>query len=207
MAIVKMNKFTLLAFESQRVKLLEKLQNFAEVEFVNLQDENFLNENESLAELNKDNSGSEYVGCEDELSMAKFTLNYLREFVPQKSGLKALKEGKKTLTPKELEEAVKNCDFKAICDKVKEKENSIAELEHEKAKLQTNIDSMIPWEAFDVPFSELKSMKNPYFLGSLPKQYEESLTEEFDNYYYEVISKDNDDLFMFLLCDKDEKRK
>lgn len=205
MAIVKMNKFTLLAFESQRVELLKKLQNFAEVEFVDMQDENFLNKNEELAQLNKDNSGSEYVGCEDELSMAKFTLNYLREFVPQKSGLKALKEGKKTLTTKELEEAVKSCDFKAICDKVKEKEDTIAELEHEKAKLQTNIDSMLPWEAFDVPFSELKSMKNPYFLGSLPKQYEESLAEEFGNYYYEIISRDNDDLFMFLLCDKDEK--
>ena len=31
MAIVKMKKFTLLAFESQRAKLLEKLQSFAEV--------------------------------------------------------------------------------------------------------------------------------------------------------------------------------
>ena len=39
MAIVKMNKFTLLAFESQRVELLKKLQGSAEVEFVNLQDE------------------------------------------------------------------------------------------------------------------------------------------------------------------------
>ena len=205
MAIVKMNKFTLLAFESQRVELLKKLQNFAEVEFVNLQDENFLNENEDFADLNKDNSGSEYVGCEDELSMAKFTLNYLREFVPQKSGLKALKEGKKTLTPKELEDAVKNCDLKAICDKVKEKENEIAELEHKKAKLQSNIDLVMPWKAFDAPFGELQSMKNPYFLGSVPKQYKESLTEEFKDMYYEIIFEDNDDLYLFLLCNKDEK--
>lgn len=40
MAIVKMNKFTLLAFESKKNELLERIQNFSEVEFINLQDEN-----------------------------------------------------------------------------------------------------------------------------------------------------------------------
>ena len=48
MAIVKMKKFTLLGFESQKAKLLEKLQGFSEVEFINLQDENLLENNEIL---------------------------------------------------------------------------------------------------------------------------------------------------------------
>ena len=205
MAIVKMNKFTLLAFESQRVELLKKLQGFAEVEFVNLQDEELLNNNEELCELIKANSDSEYVGCEDELSMAKFTLNYLRQYVPQKSGLKAMKEGKKELTFKELEDAVKNSNWKEICAKVKEKEDKISALEHEKSRLQNDIDVMKAWEAFDAPFAELKSIKSPYFLGSLPKQYEETLASELGNYYYEVVSKDNNDLYLFLLCDKSEK--
>ena len=42
MAIVKMNKFTLLSFESQKEKLIESLQGFSQVEFINLQDENFI---------------------------------------------------------------------------------------------------------------------------------------------------------------------
>ena len=43
MAIVKMNKFTLLAFESEKEKLLKKIQSSSEVEFINLQDEeNFI---------------------------------------------------------------------------------------------------------------------------------------------------------------------
>ena len=54
MAIVKMKKFTLLAFESQRAKLLEKLQSFAEVEFINLQDNDFLENNEDFKGLSKD---------------------------------------------------------------------------------------------------------------------------------------------------------
>lgn len=205
MAIVKMNKFTLLAFESQRAELLEKLQSFAEVEFVNLQDEELLNNNETLVDLNKDSSGSDYLGCEDELSMAKFTLNYLRQYVPQKSGLKAMKEGKRELTFSKLQETVLNTDWKAICAKVKEKEDEISRLEHEKSKLQNDIDVLKSWEAFDAPFSLLRSIKTPYFLGSLPKQYEETLASELGNFYYEVVSKDNDDLFLFLLCDESEK--
>ena len=62
-----MNKFTLLAFESQKAKLLEKLQGFAEVEFVNLQRDEVIENNEEFADLQKDNSGSEYAGCEDKI--------------------------------------------------------------------------------------------------------------------------------------------
>ena len=51
MAIVKMNKFTLLAFVSKKEKLLEKLQAFSNAEFINLQDENFLENKEITTAL------------------------------------------------------------------------------------------------------------------------------------------------------------
>ena len=54
MAIVKMNKFTLLTFESKKEELLRRLQGFSNVEFINLQDENLLESNEELQTLNKD---------------------------------------------------------------------------------------------------------------------------------------------------------
>ena len=54
MAIVKMNKFTLLAFESKKEALLEKLQGFSSAEFIDLQDENLLEDNELLQDLTKD---------------------------------------------------------------------------------------------------------------------------------------------------------
>ena len=51
MAIVKMNKFTLVTFESHKKELLRKLQGFSKVEFINLQDEEKLEKNEVLKEL------------------------------------------------------------------------------------------------------------------------------------------------------------
>lgn len=205
MAIVKMKKFTLLAFESQRAKLLERLQSFAEVEFINLQDNDFLENNEDFKDLNKDGLDLEYAECEEKLSKAKFALNFLREYVPKKSGLKALKEGKLELTLEELEEKVLNSDWELIFDKVKEREAIFNNLDNEKTKLQTIVDSLSPWEKFDASFEELESIKTPTFLGSIPKQNEESLISELSNCYVELISTNNDEVFFFAMCNVEEK--
>lgn len=205
MAIVKMKKFTLLAFESQRAELLEKLQAFAEVEFINLQDNDFLESNEDFKDLSKEGLDSEYAECEEKLSKAKFALNFLKEYVPQKSGLQALKEGKVELTLKELEEKVLNSNWEAIFDKVKEKEAEFNKLDNEKTKLQSTIDSLSPWENFDASFEELESLKIPKFLGSIPKQNEESLSSELENCYLEIVSSNNDETFFFVMCNTEQK--
>ena len=205
MAIVKMKKFTLLAFESQRAELLEKLQAFAEVEFINLQDNNFLESNEDFKDLSKEGLDSEYAECEEKLSKAKFALNFLKEYVPQKSGLQALKEGKVELTLKELEEKVLNSNWEAIFDKVKEKEAEFNKLDNEKTKLQSTIDSLSPWENFDASFEDLESLKIPTFLGSIPKQNEESLSSELENCYFEIVSSNNDETFFFVMCNTEQK--
>lgn len=205
MAIVKMKKFTLLAFESQRAELLEKLQAFAEVEFINLQDNDFLESNEDFKDLSKEGLDSEYAECEEKLSKAKFALNFLKEYVPQKSGLQALKEGKVELTLKELEEKVLNSNWEAIFDKVKEKEAEFNKLDNEKTKLQSTIDSLSPWENFDASFEDLESLKIPTFLGSIPKQNEESLSSELADCYFEIVSSNNDETFFFVMCNTEQK--
>lgn len=205
MAIVKMKKFTLLAFESQRAELLEKLQAFAEVEFINLQDNDFLESNEDFKDLSKEGLDSEYAECEEKLSKAKFALNFLKEYVPQKSGLQALKEGKVELTLKELEEKVLNSNWEAIFDKVKEKEAEFNKLDNEKTKLQSTIDSLTPWENFDASFEDLESLKIPTFLGSIPKQNEESLSSELSDCYLEIVSSNNDETFFFVMCNTEQK--
>ena len=96
MAIVKMNKFTLLSFESQKDNLLKKLQGFREVEFINLQNDEYIQGKEALEGLLKDEVDSEFAKCEEDLSKARFALEFLRAYVPQKSGLKAMREGKRT---------------------------------------------------------------------------------------------------------------
>lgn len=206
MAIVKMNKFTLLAFESQRAELLEKLQDFSEVEFTDLQSEvlNEENVNEEYEGLDFDNAGSSYEKCEEKLSKAKSTLKFLKEYVPQKSMIKSMREGKRELTLKELENAVLNSPFDEICSKVKDKENELAALESEKSKLQTEIESLKLIENFDAPLESLNDLKTPVFFGSIPKQYMDELAH-FDDYYIEIVSENDQDVYFLSMCNEDQK--
>ena len=209
MAIVKMNKFTLLAFESQKAKLLERLQGFAEVEFINLQNESLIEKYDEFVDLYKDSSETAYAECEDKLSMAKFALNFLKEYVPQQSSIKAMKEGKRELSLSELESIISKSEWEELYNGLKAKEEKILALENEKSKLEVISDSLKPWEQLNVSFEDLNSIKTPHFLGSVPKQYEEelqnTLNTEIADCYLEIISSDNQDLFFLVICDKDKE--
>ena len=205
MAIVKMNKFTLLAFESKKDILLEKLQGFSEVEFINLQNEDYLEDHEELKELMKDSVDSKYARSEEDLSKVRFTLEFLKKYVPQKSGLKAMREGKRALTLEELKAEVENSAWEELYEKVKEKDIHLANLDNEKTKLEGEIDSLKPLEGLDVSFEELNSMNTPYFLGSVAKQYEDELVSRLSKGYIEIISTDNQDVYFLALANKEDK--
>lgn len=206
MAIVKMNKFTLLAFESKKDELLEKLQSFSQAEFINLQDENLLENNEVFQDLAKDLVDPEIAKWEEELSKTKFVLQFLKNYVPQQSLMKSLRQEKASLSMEELEQKVQSSNWEAIYDKVKEKEDVLAKLDNEKTKLQGLVQSLKPYETFDAPLSSLKELNDTvYFLGSVANQYADSLQSGLNDCYLEIISKDNQDTYLFALANKDNK--
>ena len=194
MAIVKMNKFTLLTFESKKEKLLHRLQGFSNVEFINLQDENIIENNEAFQSLSKDEVDSNIAKYEEDLSKAKMTLDFLTSYMPKKSGLKALEDDKENLTIDELEEAVKNINWDEIYAKVKEKEDELHSIESKITKLEGEIEVLTPWQALDISFEALNELETvSSFIGSISKQYEEQLAEALGTEYVEIISRGNND--------------
>ena len=194
MAIVKMNKFTLLTFESKKEKLLHRLQGFSNVEFINLQDENIIENNEAFQSLSKDEVDSNIAKYEEDLSKAKMTLDFLTSYMPKKSGLKALEDDKENLTIDELEQAVKNINWDEIYVKVKEKEDELHSIESKITKLEGEIEVLTPWQALDISFEALNELETvSSFVGSISKQYEEQLTEALGTEYVEIISRGNND--------------
>ncbi|MGL5151509.1 MAG: V-type ATP synthase subunit I [Clostridium sp.] len=205
MAIVKMNKFTLLAFESHKDELLKKLQEFSNVEFVNLQDESAIESNKELQGLLKDDLDSEFVEYEEELSKAKFALEFLRSYVPKKSGLKALKDGKAEFTLEEIEEKVNNSEWHSIYAKLKEKEEELLGLDNEKSKLQVEVEALTPWQNFNASFEELNEVKSTHFLGSIPAIYEEEFNQVLNEEYVKEISRDNSDIYYLIISLKSKE--
>lgn len=207
-----MNKFTLIFFESQKEILMEKLQSFQGVQFINLQDEALSEKYEILKELKKDELSSEYAAYEDNLSKIRFCLEMLQEHIPEKSGLSTFLEDKKSLSYEVVKSKMESSEWKAIFSNLKEKENHINELLNEKTKLESEAEGLKGWIKLDIPFSDLKNLNMviPY-VGVISKQYEKEFindfNEELENGYYEVINVDNDDSYMLLLVYKSDENK
>ena len=73
-----MKKFTLLSFESNQDKILEGLQGFEGVQFIDLQDPEVIKENEIFETLDKDKAGKDLSEYEDSLSKVKFSYDLLK---------------------------------------------------------------------------------------------------------------------------------
>nr|DAP32060.1 MAG TPA: V-type ATP synthase subunit I [Caudoviricetes sp.] len=208
MAIVKMNKFTLLAFESEKEKLLKKIQSSSEVEFINLQDEEKVEGNEVFESLSKDDLDAETTLIEENVSKTRSALDFLKEFVAEVGGLKALKVGKESLTLDELEVKVENSNWEVVYSEVKKMERELATLENEKTKLLGEIEILEPWQSFDAPLGELNSFEKVVtFLGVISSQNLENMKNEieseFKESYIEVISNTDQDSYVFVMTMKE----
>ncbi|OOM07286.1 V-type ATP synthase subunit I [Clostridium saccharobutylicum] len=208
MAIVKMNKFTLLALEDKKDALLRRLQVFSNVEFINLQDENFIENNSIFNDLDKSEVDSQIAKWEEKLLKSKFLIEFLEKYVPKQSLLKSLCKEKISLTMEELEKTVSDSNWEGIYDKVKSKDNKLTELENDKNKFKGYVENLQPYEQFDAPLSSLEELRQTaYYLGSVSNQYEDSLQSALDDCYLEIISKDKQHTYFITLCNKENSKK
>ncbi|MBZ9608604.1 V-type ATP synthase subunit I [Clostridium estertheticum] len=189
MAIVKMSKFTLFAFESQKEALLDNFHKFENIQFVNLQE----SAEEDLQSLVKDSENEEVSHLEGEQAKVKFALDLLMKHSEKEGALKSLIKGKSSLDYEELETLAKKSNYKENYQKLKDRDNNLIQMKSEKAKINSEIGSLTPWISLDASFKDLKSLNSSIFLmGSLPKAFKDAFREEFESKipcsYLEVIS-------------------
>ena len=204
MAIVKMNKFTLLTFKSKQESLLERLQGLAEVEFINLQNEEIIEKNEVLQDLSKVQLEDSYVKFEEDLSKTKSALEFVSRYTPKKSMIKSYLEEKESATISGLEAKFKSIDWEESYLKIKEQEKNLNDIQSRITKLQGEIDVLKPWENLDASLESFKELKmTSYFLGSIAIQYENDLFEKLQSSYVEVVSRSSNDINVLVIANKD----
>lgn len=207
MAIVKMNKFTLYAFESQKEILLKELQKFEGVQFTNLQ-ENL--DDEEVSFLNTASDEELIMDNETQLSKIKFALDFLGKYVEKESGLKSLIEGKKAISFDELENKMKNNDWLIVYQDLKAKEEKLISQSNEISKLETEIETLKPWRNFDAPFNSIKnSSLLSYNLGSIPNEFKDRFYKEIDEKvpfsYIEVINQGKKEEYVLIVALKEQE--
>jgi len=208
MAIVKMSRFTLFAFESQKETLLDSLHRFENVQFTNLQKR----EEEHLQSLVKDSENEKVSFLEGEKAKVKFALDLLLKHTEKEGAIKSLIKGKSLFNYDELEALAKKSNYIENYKRLKEKDNKLIEMKNEKSKIITEIEELTPWLSLDVTFEELKTLNSSIFLmGSIPKAFKDNFREKFENEipysYLEIISEGKDGINLIALVYKEYEDK
>jgi V/A-type H+-transporting ATPase subunit I len=204
MAIVKMNRFSLFVFESDKENLLHELQKF---NYVHFQD---LKENTNYMEMGLENGKvpENIVRVDEEITKVKYGIEKLSKYDTRVTGLKAMKEGKEALEFTELEEKAESFNYQPIYERLKEVGSSIEALKSEKEKLNSAMNELKPWMDLDAAVSELSSVKQCITLtGTIPRNARESMEKELlemQYTYYEVIGEEKGYLYIFIISVKEE---
>ena len=185
MAIVKMKKFTLFAFEAERKRLLEELQRFG---YVNFSKSDSIEQFDYLKDVEISTVDNNYV---EESTRIKWMIDYVGRFIEKEKGLSALKKGPVVYTFSELEKKASSYDyipdFNILSDISKKVDSNNQRL----TAIDNTIKELSPWKSIKEPIVELNSFeKSKFIMGYLPtKNLEKFKTSTVDlkfTYFEEV---------------------
>ena len=205
MAIVKMSKFNLLVFNSERKNLLHKLQKFDEVHFMDLK------ENEELDEYDLENvkEPESIVVINEEINRINYAIEALSKYQKKDSALKVLKEGRTTLEFSEIEEKANKVDYKSICKQVIEINSDMDQLSQDIANTNIKIKEICPWIKLDVPIKNLMSLEHvKLMIGKFPARFKQKVEEGFvstEYTYFEVLSESGGNLYVLIITNDEEE--
>ena len=185
MAIVKMKKFTLFAFEAERKRLLEELQRFG---YVNFSKSDPIEEFDYLKDVEVSTVGNNYV---EESTRIKWMIDYVGRFVEKEKGLSALKKGPIVYTFNELEKEANSYDYIPDFNELSEISKKIDSNNQKITAIDNSIKEISPWKSIKEPIEDLNSFRKlKFIMGYLPtKSLEKFRTSIIDlkSTYFEEI--------------------
>ena len=185
MAIVKMKKFTLFAFEAERKRLLEELQRFG---YVNFSKSDSIEQFDYLKDVEVSTLDNNYI---EESTRIKWMIDYVGRFVEKEKGLSALKKGPVVYTFSELEKEASSYDYIPDFNILSEISKKVDSNNQRLTAIDNTITELSPWKSIKEPIDDLNSFKKSKFImGYLPtknlKKFKTSTVDLKFTYFEEV---------------------
>lgn len=185
MAIVKMKKFTLFAFEAERKRLLEELQRFG---YVNFSKSDSIEQFDYLKDVEISTLDNNYI---EESTRIKWMIDYVGRFIEKEKGLSALKKGPVVYTFSELEKEASSYDYIPDFNILSEISKKVDSNNQRLTAIDNTIKELSPWKSIKEPIVDLNSFeKSKFIMGYLPtKNLEKFKTSTVDlkfTYFEEV---------------------
>lgn len=202
MAIVKMKKFNLYSFETNRDLLLKNLQRFKYVHFNNL---DILDEE---VQLEKVHVSDEVLEIDEEIAKADWTIKLLSKFEKKKSSVEQLKDGLKSISLDELYQRAKDFDFTSNYESLYELSEEKALIEQKIQSLNAEIAELKPWKDIGIPICEIESFKGVRVkFGNIATKYLDGFLNDLNNLELttvDIISQSNKLSYLIVLSDESE---
>lgn len=185
MAIVKMKKFTLFAFEAERKRLLEELQRFG---YVNFSKSDSIEQFDYLKDVEVSTLDNNYI---EESTRIKLMIDYVGRFIEKEKGLSALKKGPVVYTFSELEKKASSYDYVPDFNILSDISKKVDSNNQRLTTIDNTIKELSPWKSIKEPIVDLNSFeKSKFIMGYLPtKNLEKFKTSTVDlkfTYFEEV---------------------
>jgi V/A-type H+-transporting ATPase subunit I len=200
MAIAKMNRFTLLTFQSNKDKLMEDMQRFGDVHFRDIT----ADEGQDLDFLRRGHSPSDISRVESELDRVNFALGKLAPYA-EKAGLTAKRP---SLSYAEFHSYLSDYDYGSVCAYLKELDDRSAAIQSEISRIRAENDALRAWMEMDVSPTELDGLTVARSLtGTVNKlaadSFKEAVEGEFPFAYIEFFGAVKDDISLLILSEPD----
>ncbi len=163
MAVLQMQRINICALKKDRKQILEVLQRRGVVEPCDLKAEDEL--------FQQSDTSQQQAQFEKNASAARQALEILNNYAPVKTSMLSSLEGRKAISEAEYRA------FEAHCEETLEMVNrisglskQIAEQNAETVRLQTQLDTLVPWLPLEVPMQFKGTAHTAAFIGSFPEE-------------------------------------
>ena len=208
MAIVDMNRISVIGLASDREKILELLMKLEAVQMTDIWDE--LKDDVKKVLLRKEEKKNEIAALEEEIVELEEVLRYLGKYDRRKKGLF---ESRRIISREDYEEAVQNQqEIRDAAKSVAWCEEQIAGLHMEKNKCTNRIISMKPWEQVDIPLDYKPEGSVLLTFGYAPRRcnvagIEKQLDEEAALCEIFILNRDREHTYMCAVYHRSEANK
>ncbi|HHX18036.1 MAG TPA: V-type ATP synthase subunit I, partial [Clostridium sp.] len=200
MAIVNMNKLSLIGLKSDKERILENLMKMGVVEITDLSEKMSSDDWKQLVS-NEENS-EEISKLNGKLEKISATIDYLSKFDTRKKGLF---EAKRAVSINDYSIVINNQNqLWKVIDNVSKYDKKLSNLKSKINKNTNLILNLKPWEKLDIPL-DMKGTKNTAVLtGVVPEisntnSLSEELSREVPESHFEVISKDREQSYLLVV--------
>lgn len=205
MAIVKMNKISIIGLDNIKSGLIKEIMDLGVVE-ISTQDSK-LTDSQWISYIEKDGNENEVLNYDAKISKIKEVIESLEKYDKSK---KPLLNTRKIVTVNEFENAISGKEkIEDISEAILKLNKAMNELSSEENKINANIMSLKPWINYKIPLEVNETKYTSFFIGVIPNMVsvdnlKADVEDKTNRCYIDIVGSDKDQYYLSVICLKNE---